>query len=185
MENKIYTHGSMFFLLKRFIEKEFGAAKWKKLNELAGTSHREYNPHENYPVSEMDAIIYEISQSEKLTVYEVKEKFGESMVPDLMGMYRKYVDPSWKTFELLEYTEHVMHKAVRREESKANPPVLNVSRVHDKLLIIDYNSNRRMASLAVGIIKGIAKYYKESEKVKVIPVSDPNDERVQLRVEFS
>ena len=42
-----------------------------------------------------------------------------------------------------------------------------------------------MASLAVGIIKGIAKYYNESEKVKVIPATDLNDERVQIRVEFS
>ena len=41
-----------------------------------------------------------------------------------------------------------------------------------------------MASLAVGIIKGIAKYYNESSKVKIVPTTNPNDERVQIRVEF-
>ena len=185
MNGQINAHGSLFFLLKRFIEKQFGESKWKEINERTGTSNRSYDPHENYPASELDALIFEAARSENKSVFELKEKFGESMVPDLLELYKKYVDPSWKTFELLEYTEHVMHKAVRKEESKASPPVLNVSRVHDKLLIIDYYSARRMASLAVGIIKGIAKHYNESEKIKVIPASDPNDERVQIRIEFS
>ena len=60
-----------------------------------------------------------------------------------------------------------MHKAVRKEENKANPPTLHISRVSDKLLIIDYYSKRRMASLAIGIIKGIAKFYNESEKRQI------------------
>ena len=185
MNKQVNTHGSMFFLLEKFLKKELGAEAWKEIYERAGSSNKTYNPHENYSSSEMDALIYEASQITHQSVYELKEKFGESMVPDLMELYKKYVNPSWKTFEVLEYTEHVMHKAVRREESKASPPVLNVSRVHDKLLIIDYNSERRMGSLAIGIIKGIARFYNESEKVKVIPASDPNDERVQIRVEFT
>jgi hypothetical protein len=73
---------------------------------------------------------------------------------------------------------------VRKQENQADPPVLLVTRVHDKLLTIDYYSKRRMASLAIGIINGIAKYYNEADKVKVICQSDPNDERVQLRIEF-
>ncbi len=40
------------------------------------------------------------------------------------------------------------------------------------------------AWLAIGIIKGIAKYYNESEKVIVIPKTNPNEDRVQIRVEF-
>ncbi len=83
-----------------------------------------------------------------------------------------------------ENTELVMHKAVRKEENKANPPVLNVSRVHDNLLIIDYYSKRRLACLAIGIIRGIIKFYNETDKVTVIPNTNPADERVQIRIEF-
>ena len=74
--------------------------------------------------------------------------------------------------------------AVRTEQSIANPPVINVRRIHDKLLVIDYYSKRKMASLAVGIIRGIAAFYSESEKVVVIPTTDQGDENVQIRVEF-
>ena len=77
-----------------------------------------------------------------------------------------------------------MHGAVRRLNSTANPPILNVSQVNDKLLIVDYHSRRKMASLAIGIIRGIAEYYGESQSVKIISMTDPDDERVQIRLEF-
>jgi hypothetical protein len=77
-----------------------------------------------------------------------------------------------------------MHGAVRREGS-ATPPVLNVNRVNEKLLYIDYYSKRKMGSLAIGIIKGIAKYFNEAERIQITSMSNPNDERVQLKVIFN
>ncbi len=174
----------MFLLLQRFVNAEFGNGVWEELQKETSGEAKKYNGHQNYPLSEMEAILNTASTKTGLTLAELMEKFGEKMVPDLMAAYSKYVNPEWKTFEVLEYTEHVMHRAVRIEESSADPPVLNVSRVHDKLLIIDYYSERKMGSLAVGIIKGIAAYFGEADKVKVHSNSSPNDARVQLRVEF-
>lgn len=177
-------HGSTFILLQRFVEKTYGRTVWEKLLQNSGVGLKSYIGHQNYPLLEMEAIIGEASRITGLAEEDIKEKFGEGMVPDLMALYKKYVDPEWKTFEMLLYTEHIMHKAVRKEESNANPPILNVSRVHDKLLIIDYYSERKMGCLAVGIIKGIAKFYQEEDKIKVESASSPNDERVQIRIEF-
>lgn len=184
MKNAPLMHGSTFTLLQRFVEKNYGRDVWENLLRKSGVGQKSYNAHQNYPLLEMEAIIGEASRITGLSEEVIKEKFGEGMVPDLMVLYKKYVEPEWKTFEMLLYTEHIMHKAVRKEESNANPPVLNVSRVHDKLLIIDYFSERRMGCLAVGIIKGIAKYYHEENKIKVESSSSPNDERVQIRIEF-
>lgn len=177
-------HGSTFILLQRFVEKTYGSDVWDKLLQESGVGIKVFDPHQNYPLLEMEAIVGEASRITGLSEDTLKEKFGEAMVPDLMALYKKYVDPEWKTFEMLLYTEHIMHKAVRKENSNANPPVLNVSRVHDKLLIIDYYSERKMGALAVGIIKGIAQYYNEGNKIKVESTTSPNDERVQIRVEF-
>ncbi|MCE3229509.1 MAG: hypothetical protein K0S32_4060 [Bacteroidetes bacterium] len=183
MESTINVHGSIFLLLRQFAN-EYKEGTWDYLLRETGLEEKTYNIHENYPLSDLERMILKASELTGLSEDTLKEKFGKQMVPSLMKMYQNYVDPSWKTFELLEYTELVIHKAVRKEESKANPPVLNVSRVHDNLLIIDYFSKRKMGSLAVGIIKGIAEYYKESDRVKVISLSNPNEERVQIRVEF-
>ncbi|MCW3077933.1 MAG: hypothetical protein JWO32_2542 [Bacteroidetes bacterium] len=177
-------HGSIFLLLQRFVNSNYGEGTWEKLLTLAGHSGKEFNTHANYPLTEMNAIIVQASKLTGIAESDLKEKFGEKMVPDLMHMYKKYMQPEWKTFEVLAYTELVMHKAVRKEEHNAHPPILNVSRVHDKLLIIDYHSERKMGSLAVGIIKGIAAYFNEQDQIQVIPLSNPNDERVQIRVEF-
>ncbi len=184
MSNKLMIHGSMFALLKRFVDNTFGSDTWENLQGESLTGVKEYNSHANYPLSEMEAIIAIASKKMGISEADLQENFGEKMVPDLMTAYGKYINPAWKTFEILEYTEHVMHKAVRKEESNANPPILNVCRVHDKLLVIDYYSQRKMACLAVGIIKGIAAYYQESDQLKIICNTDPTDERVQIRLEF-
>jgi len=177
-------HGSLFSLLRDFINAH-KPNSWQNLLDSVDLGHRVYEPHENYPMAEMESILRKASELTGMSPTELKEKFGENLVPSLLALYGKYVDPKWKTFDLLVNTEIVMHKAVRKEENKAYPPILNVSRVHDKLLFIDYYSARKMGSLAVGIINGIARHYNESDKVKVISNTNPDEERVQLRVEFS
>jgi len=183
MTEEVQIHGSMFFLLNEFIVANYGDKTWLKLTKKAGAVSV-YDPHKNYPASDMFLIINEAAIYTGLTENKIKENFGEHLVPGLLTLYKSHIRPEWKTFEMLLNTELVMHKAVRKQENEANPPVLNVSRVHDKLLIIDYYSKRKMGSLAIGIIKGIAKFYDESDKINVIPTSDQNDERVQIRIEF-
>lgn len=183
--HELQMHGSMFLLLKKFIEHAYGPVAWELAKRNRESNSSDYSFHENYPAEEMFAIIQTAAKNTGITENELKEKFGIHLVPDLLATYKSHLKPEWKTFELLQYTELVMHKAVRTEESQANPPVLNISRVHDKLLIIDYYSRRKMAALAVGIIKGIAKYYNETDIIKVIPTTDLDDERVQIRCEFN
>ena len=86
---------------------------------------------------------------------------------------------------MLLHAEQKMHGAVRSQDNRTNPPRLSVNKVSPKLLIIDYHSKRRMASVGIGIVKGIASYFNEADQVKVTPTTSPEAERVQLRVEFS
>ncbi|GAA4431272.1 hypothetical protein GCM10023188_18640 [Pontibacter saemangeumensis] len=54
----------------------------------------------------------------------------------------------------------------------------------EKQLIVDYHSKRRMAGVAVGIIKGIAGYFHESDLVEVTRVTPADEERVLIRADF-
>lgn len=184
MHSEPKIHGSIFLLLSRFIADRYGPETWTTLLDNAGLKKHAYELHESYPLFEIESIILQASRLTGIAESDLKENFGQHMAADLMKMYLHYLSPEWKTFDILVNTEIVMHKAVRKQEHKANPPILNISRVHDKLLIIDYYSERKMGSLAVGIIKGIAAYFNEEENIKVVPLSNPNDERVQIRVEF-
>lgn len=181
--NDVTIHGSILVFLQQFVD-GYKAGFWPRLLQDTGLGSRAYDIHQNYPFKEFERLVTRLSQLLGTSVPDLHEKLGEKLVPALLGMYGRYVQPEWKTFELLMYTEMIMHKAVRQQESKAAPPILNISRVHDKLLMIDYFSKRKLSRLAVGIIKGIARHYNESEKVKVIPMSEPYEERVQIRIEF-
>ncbi len=178
------VHGSIFFLLKKFIDRSLPEGSWAKLNESAGNGNMEFDITLNYDISHINNFLEAASELTGATKTELKEKFGEELVPDLMKVYSSYVKPEWRTYDILLYTETVMHGAVRHLNSTANPPILNVTKVGNDILMVDYFSKRRMGALAVGIIRGIARFYNESDKIKVIPLCDPNDERVQIRVEF-
>lgn len=184
MRNETNVHGSIFFLLKKFVENSFPAGTWEKLNEDAKSETAEFEITKSYPLEAIGSIVSVASQMTGRPEDEIKESFGEYLVPDLFALYKSYLQPQWKTYEVLLNTERVMHGAVRKLNSTANPPILNVTSVNEKLLIIDYFSKRRMASLAIGIIKGIAKYFDEENKVSVNSMTPLNDERVQIRVEF-
>jgi hypothetical protein len=184
MEQQITVHGSIFFLLKKFIDNNFPIGAWDELVSRPSVNQASFELTHAYPLEKISGIISEASAITGLSAETLKERFGEYMVPDLFNLYKNYLQPDWRTFDVLLHTEKVMHGAVRKYNSTAHPPILNVSKVSEKLVIIDYYSKRKMSNLAVGIIKGIAKYFEESELIKVEPTTDFDSERVQIKVHF-
>ena len=178
------VHGSIFYLLRKFVIQAYSQEMWDKLNDEAKTLG-DYEMTKSYPLDEINSIVKVASIHTGFSIHELQMKFGEYLVPDLFSLYSSYVNPAWKTMEIIEHTERVMHGAVRKLNSTANPPILNVTRVSDQLIMVDYYSKRKMGSLAVGIIRGIAKYYNEEDKIEVTALSDPDDDRVQIRVRHS
>lgn len=73
---------------------------------------------------------------------------------------------------------------MRNEDKRTSPPLLVVTKKGSNQLIVDYYSKRRMAGVAVGIIRGIAKYYHEQERVTVTRLTPADEERVQIKVDF-
>lgn len=183
MEN-LRVHGSIFYLLKKFVLHRFPDNTWEILIESTDTNQDPFLLTENYPLEIINDILAKASEMTDLSKHDLMEQFGRYLVDDLFVLYSNYINLEWRTFDMILNTEAVMHGAVRKLNSTANPPILNVSRVNDKLLIIDYYSRRKMAALAIGIIKGIADYYNEADSVVITPTTDLDDHRVQLRLSF-
>lgn len=178
-------HGSMFVLLKRFVENRYDYSTWLKLLEAAGIDRTVYQMHEMYPTRELFSIVEQASQVTGIPAYELMEQYGKFIVPDLMLIYAKYLSPNWRTYEMLLNTEEAMHGAVRKEDNRTTPPKLLVTKKGAKQLIVDYHSKRKMAGVAVGIIRGIATYFHESDLVKVTRTTPVDEERVQIKVDFA
>lgn len=179
----VRVHGSIFFLLKKFINFDLSPYAWEDIN-VEVNQPPSFSVTENYAIEQLNPILEKASQLKGISKNDLMERFGKYLVNDLFALYRDYIKPEWRTYEVILNTETVMHGAVRKLNSTANPPILHVSQVSETLLIIDYHSHRKMASLALGIIEGIAEYYGESTKVRITPMTDENDERVQIRLDF-
>jgi len=175
-------HGTVFTLLKRYVQTQYDHSTWLKLVEVAGLDSGDLSHREVYPDAHMYALVGKAAEMTGIPAGELHEKFGEYLVPDLMYMYQKYVNPNWRTLEMLENTEQTMHVQVRREHPENSPPVLQVRRLNENELLIDYVSPRRMSGLAVGIVRGLAVYYDEADRIDVMPTTSEDGERVQIHV---
>ena len=177
-----FMHGTIFTLLKRYVQTQYDHSTWLKLVEHSGLESGDFSHKEVYPDAHIYALVGQAAEMTGLPAGELHEKFGEYLVPDLMYMYQKYVNPDWRTLEMLENTEHSLHNQVRREHPENSPPVLQVKRLNENELLINYVSPRRMGGLAVGIVRGLAAYYDEADRIDVMPTTSEDGERVQIHV---
>lgn len=152
-------HGIVFAELQKFVTHVRGANAWGDLLTQAGMKNRIFVPLTAYPDAEILSLVQTASQNLNLTVDAVLDKFGAFIAPDLLNMYRTLIDPAWRTLEVLEHTEHVVHRVVRLNNSGAEPPVLTVSRKSASAVRLEYRSARKMCALARGIIKGLADHF--------------------------
>ncbi|MDO7852431.1 heme NO-binding domain-containing protein [Hymenobacter convexus] len=175
-------HGTILTLLKRYVQTQYDHSTWVKLMELSGLEHVEFDHKTVYPDEHIYALVGHAAEMTGIPAGELHEKFGEYLVPDLMYMYQKLLKPEWKTLDMLEHTELTMHKQVRQEHTENSPPVLDVTRLSANELYIDYVSPRRMGGLAVGIVRGLATYYDEADRIDVQPTTTEDGERVRIHV---
>ncbi|MDU0368971.1 heme NO-binding domain-containing protein [Hymenobacter endophyticus] len=176
------VHGTIFTLLKRYVQTQYDHSTWVRLLEVSGLTAADFDHKHVYPDEHMYRLVGEAATMTGLSADELHEKFGEYLVPDLMYMYQRLLQPEWNTLDMLEHTENTMHRQVRQEHADNAPPVLNVTRVSPDELLIDYVSKRRMGGLAVGIVRGVAAYYDEADQIEVEPVTSENGEKVRIRV---
>ncbi|TGE28922.1 heme NO-binding domain-containing protein [Hymenobacter metallicola] len=175
-------HGSIFNLLKRFVQTQYDHSTWLRLVELSGLHSADFAMDEVYPDAHIYALVGQAAEMTGIPAEQLQEKFGEFLVPDLMLVYKRYVQPGWGTLDMIEHTEDAMHGAVRRDAPGTRPPILHVTRVAEKELKVEYESERRMGALAVGIIRGLAAYFDETDEIEVTPLSNEHEEKVVIRV---
>ena len=175
-------HGTILILLKRYIQTQYDHSTWVNLLELAGLGGATFDHKAVYPDEALYALVAQAAAAAGRSAGKLHERFGEYLVPDIMYMYQKLVDPAWRTLDMLEHTEHTMHCQVRREHAENAPPVLVVKRLNASEVQIDYVSVRRMRGLAVGIVRGLAAYHDEADRIAVTPTTNADGQQVSIYV---
>jgi hypothetical protein len=158
-------HGIVLFELQRFLESAVGPGAWDKALRKANLGDRVYNSLGDYPDAELFAIVGAASELAHKSNDEIVEAFGTFIAPNLLHMYSMLIKPEWRTLDVVENTEAVIHAVVRVAQQGAKPPELKCRRIGPDEIELRYDSPRRLCRLARGIIKGIAAEYHEEVTV--------------------
>lgn len=159
-------HGLIHTELASYVKLQQGKKFWQKIMEKAQLADRLYLQVGSYPDEEIQAIVAAAAELLGKSVDELLEGFGFYLVPQLIESYHSYVDPKWKTLELLLNTEQTIHRVVRLKDKFAAPPRLKFSQTGENTLLLEYDSPRKMQAVARGMIRGVADWYGERVRIK-------------------
>jgi hypothetical protein len=154
-------HGIVFYELHRFADAQLPVGSWDRVLEAAGLKGSIYTPLQSYPDQQLGRLVVAAAELAAVEPGLLLRQFGGFIAPGLLQMYRQLLQPQWRTLDVIEHTEAVIHAVVRSKNSGALPPVLRVMRVGPGELVLHYVSARRMCSLAMGIAEGLAQHFQE------------------------
>jgi tRNA A-37 threonylcarbamoyl transferase component Bud32 len=154
-------HGLIFLQLQKFAQRQAGVQGWETLLREAGLPLKSYSAVQVYPDEEALALVAAADRVLNRPAAAVWEAFGEFVAPELLRLYGRLIPPAWKTLDLIENTERLIHAAVRVGNPDARPPVLECLRTAPDEVQIMYSSERQLCGLARGIVRGLARHYGE------------------------
>ncbi len=158
-------HGIVFTEFQHFIEKGSREGRWHDVLHGAKLDRRVYASIRHYPDEDFFAIVGSASRALNKPVDEIVEDFGVFIAPDLLGMYAVLIKPHWRTLDVIENTEAVIHSVVRVKQAGADPPQLKGRRVSPDEIELVYDSPRKLCRLAKGIVRGISAHFGENIQI--------------------
>ena len=159
-------HGLIFFYLQKFADvASAGSTSWKGIQSSVTTTTTRFLPSGVYPDSDAVAILTSIAETSGRPLPAVLEEFGRFLAPSLLKVARSVIEPSWRTLDVIENTESIIHTMIRTTNPGASPPVLEAFRHGPDELHVVYSSARQLCPLAIGLMRGITAHYGESIEV--------------------
>ena len=161
------VQGLIFFFLQKFADvAATGSTSWKGVRASTATSAAKFLPSGVYPDADAVAILTTIAETSGRPLPSILEEFGQFLAPHLVKVAGPVVDPAWRTLDLIEHTEAIIHTMIRTTTPGAAPPVLEAVRQSPDELHLVYSSARRLCPLAVGLMRGIAAHYRETIRIE-------------------
>lgn len=97
-----------------------------------------------------------------ISLTQATDAFGDYWVNDYSRkVYHQYYTRNKTAKEFLLDMDNV-HVAMTKTINNARPPRFKYEWIDDKTLIIHYNSKRGLIDLAIGLTKGVGKFYNEN-----------------------
>lgn len=178
-------HGLIHIQLEAFARARAGDDAWNQAVVEAGLAGREYDPGGRYDDTEALALVVALAKVTEIGPQALLEEFGRALALPLLTTYSHLVDPEWRTLELIENTEALIHTALRAEDDSARPPMLRTVRGRADELLLIYASERQMCGVAKGLIHGMAAHFGDTVEVTEESCMLSGDSSCSIRIRMA
>ncbi|ODS23397.1 hypothetical protein AB835_08915 [Candidatus Endobugula sertula] len=152
--------GAVFIAFNQMIEEQVGVAVWEQLlDEVNPESGGVYTSVEDFPDEELFALVGKLSEIANQPIETLVESFGFYLFDFLNQKYPIFSESESDFFSFLKSIDSVIHKEVRKLYNNANLPELDCEQKSENILIMRYQSPRKLCLLAEGLVRGAAKHY--------------------------
>lgn len=174
--------GIVFTEFLEMVEEKFG---YETVDEILTKSELPsggvYSTVGTYHHSEMFTLVQSLHEKSGIPIPSLLEVFGEYLFGTLYGAYGSMFQDLTSAFDMLYSIEGYIHVEVRKLYPDAELPTFNTISRTDKVLVMDYTSERNMSDLAFGLMRGCFKQFGENAEIeKEVIVDKPNTVRFTL-----
>lgn len=158
--------GLVFTEFLEMVEETYG---YELVDEVLTESHLPsggtYTSVGTYDHREMVALVGKLSEKIQTPVPDLLRLYGQYMFASFKRNYSHFIDRSATAFDLLNSIQHHIHVEVRKLYPEAELPHFTVTQPSEKHLIMHYESERKLADFAQGLIEGCLAHYGEQATV--------------------
>jgi Haem-NO-binding len=160
--------GTIIKCLEEMILATYGDAAWKSVLAGAGQpAWRIYTATDDLTDSEALALLHAAPAAVGESRTEVFQRFGEHWSTKYApSLYRVYFDRANNARDFLLHMNNV-HDIITRRMKNARPPRFVFDASVPQRLVIRYEGARGLAELMPGLVRGVAKYYREEVALSV------------------
>jgi hypothetical protein len=176
--------GVVFNLLEEIVSREYGEESWDALLEATGLEGA-YTSLGGYPDGELMGLVAAAACSFDESTEQVVRWFGRNAIPLLARSYPSFFTPHGSTRSFLLTLNDIIHPEVRKLYPGADVPVFDYDVSSNDLLMIGYQSPRKLCAFAEGLIEGAADYYSEAASICQPTCMNRGDAKCRLHISFS
>jgi hypothetical protein len=173
--------GIVFTEFLVLVEDEFGLEVVQQIiDECELDTEGVYTSVGTYSHKDMFKMVGKLSEIKGIPVPALLTVFGEYFFTTLKDKYPVFVEKP-NLFNFLNSIDEYIHPEVLKLYPDAELPRFDTEIKSDNEMILNYMSSRKMSDLAIGLIKGAAKHFKEDVDVVKIGEED-GGQKVLLKV---
>lgn len=173
--------GVFFTVFQEYSTQKLGVKRWEEFRDKVGLPNFVV-PLVDYPDQALTSLIQETARASGRMDYDVEQEFGRFMVPELVKLYAYYFTRYSGTREFLLGMDEV-HQQTERLQKGTAPPRFEYETPTPGTLVVRYRSERRLCSLLMGLMEGVADYYHEPVRLQSLACMKNGAPACRIRVD--